>query len=235
MSVTLIFHGGLFTVLPGSHPARRVDVHMRMPKGVKVTAAGEPRPRLEALFSSSSRLDFEGEGELSPPRLPIRQISHVIPINYQGFQKTVSFRGGAVSGEGGTVSDAQSDRLRESKKARAVTEKVAAFKTITGVTSAEHDRLPEGSGPPSSDEYMTRLALDFIERSQESDLACWMKGYRIRVKLSGAEILAVLDGLTDLAERLREDLTVEFAFNEQSTIPHYPLGNPHVLEQPPTI
>jgi hypothetical protein len=34
---------------------------------------------------------------------------------------------------------------------------------------------------------------------------------------------------------LPDGLRVEFPVDPQSTIPHYPLDNPHVLEQPPTI
>ncbi len=100
MAVSLIFHGGLFTVLPGSGSARRIDVHMCRPEGVEVVSEGGRRLNdLENVLGSARRLDFESQKSLRPDCLPIRRVSHLLPIDYHGFHKTVSFSGGAVSGE----------------------------------------------------------------------------------------------------------------------------------------
>ena len=117
MPITLVFRGGLFTVLPGSGSARKVDVHMRLPEQVKVFDSEEKSmTELEVSWSSATRLDFESPGTITPEALPLRPISHLIPIDYHGFHKTVSFTGGRVSGKGRAVPRAEIMRMTAVKK-----------------------------------------------------------------------------------------------------------------------
>jgi hypothetical protein len=59
---------------------------MRLPERVKVTDAdGRRTPSVEAQWSAATRLDFETVAPLKPDKLPIRPISHLIPVDYQGF------------------------------------------------------------------------------------------------------------------------------------------------------
>jgi hypothetical protein len=62
-----------------------------------------------------------------------------------------------------------------------------------------------------------------------------MPGYRIEIKVPVRRTRVVVNGRRVSAQQLPEGYRVEFLLDPSSTIPHYPLSNPHILEQPPTI
>ena len=222
MAITLVFHGGLFTVLPGTGPAKKIDVHMRLLHRVVATdSKGKRLSDLEGILSASVRADFEGAGDIRPADLPIRAVSHLIPVDYQCFRKTVSFNAGTVSGAGGSLSSTTSRALAQVKERARPDEMLEEFKRFAGIDSHEHDQ-----------EYIERFLPKFYARTRAKDLRCWTPGYLIQVKLRGRGARVVLNGLSK--NDLDDGLRVEFLMQPGSTIPHFPLNNPHVLEQPPT-
>ncbi len=225
MAITLIFHGGLFTILPGSRPVRRVDVHMALPERVKATGAdGKQLLELEAILSSAVRLDFEGPGLIRPATLPIRPISHLVPLDYHGFRKIVGFTCGTVSGTGVSTPRSAPRRMAAIKKRANPEEMLHEFKEFAGITSHEHDQ-----------KYLNGMVGEFFERIKVKELRCWMPGYRIEVKLPARRTEVVVNGRRVSGQALPDDLRVEFRVDPNSTIPHFPLSNPHILEGPPTI
>jgi len=225
MPITLVFRGGLFTVLPGTGPARKIDVHMRLPEQVRVSDAEDRRlTELEVAWSSATRLDFESSGSIKPETLPVRPISHLIPIDYHGFHKTVSFTGGTVSGKGSAVPRREIVRMTAVKKRAKHDEMLLEFKRFARISNHDHDQ-----------EYLKGLTRAFCERIDANELRCWMRGYTIEVKLATRGTKVVVNGRCSKAQGLLDGIRVEFPMDPQSTIPHYPLDNPHVLEEPPTI
>jgi hypothetical protein len=225
MPIKLVFRGGLFTVLPGTGSARKVDVHMRLPEQVRVFDSEEKNmTELEVSWSSATRLDFECPGSITPVNLPLRQISHLIPIDYHGFHKIVSFTGGRISGKGGAVSRAEIMRMTAVKKRAKQDEMLSEFKRFARITNHDHDH-----------EYLKGLTQAFFERINAEELRCWMQGYSVEVKFASRGTRVVVNGRRSKAQTLPDGIRVEFPMDPQSTIPHYPLGNPHVLEEPPTI
>ncbi len=225
MSITLVFHGGLFTVLPGSGLARKLDIHMRLPERVKVTDAdGNRTPAMEAQWSAATRLDFETAAPLKPEKLLIRPISHLIPIDYQGFHKTIGVTGGTVSGVGKPVPRHVSVRMAAIKKRGNLKEMLREFKSFARITHHNHDI-----------EYLDGMVQEFFNQIGTKELRTWMPEYHIEVKLPVRRTRVVVNGRRASAQQLPDGFRVEFPVDPRSTIPHYPLSNPHILEQPPTI
>jgi len=222
MAITLVFQGGLFTALPGMGPTKKVDVHIRLLARVQVTdSKGEHLHDLEALLGSSVRADFEAGGGIRPAELPIRPVSHLIPVDYQCFRKTVSFNAGTVSGTGGSMPSKSPIVLTAVKKRADPGEMLEEFKRFTGIDGHEHD-----------EEYIRRFVPEFYSWSSAKELRCWTPGYHIQVKLPGRGASVVLNGHT--RKELPNGIRAEFVIQPDSTIPHFPLGNPHVMEAPPT-
>lgn len=225
MPITLVFRGGLFTVLPGTGSARKVDVHMRLPEQVQVLDSEENHlTKLEVAWSSATRLDFESPGSINPEDFPLRPISHLIPIDYHGFHKTVSFTGGRVSGKGSTVPRGEIMRMTAVKKRAKHDEMVREFKRFARISDRDHDQ-----------KCLKGLTEAFFERINAEELRCWMQGYTIEVKLATRGTKVVVNGRYSKGQALPDGIRVDFPMDPQSTIPHYPLNNPHVLEEPPTI
>lgn len=225
MPITLVFHGGLFTVLPGSGSAHKLDVLMRLPERVKVIDAdGVRTPALEGQWSAATRLDFETVAPLKPDRLPIRPISHLIPVDYQGFRKAIGVGGGTVSGVGIPVPRQVSVRMAAIKKRGNLKEMLREFKSFARITDHNHDVG-----------YLDGMVQEFFDRIGGKELRTWMPDYRIEVKLPVRRTRVVVNGRRVSAQQLPDGYRVEFPVDPRSTIPHYPLSNPHILEQPPTI
>jgi hypothetical protein len=222
MPITLVFHGGLFTALPGTGPTKKVDVHIRLLERVQVTdSKGEHLPDLEASLGTAVRADFEAGGGIRPDELPIRPVSHLIPVDYQSFRKAVSFNAGTVSGTGGSMPSKSPIVLTAVKKRADPTEMLEEFKRFAGIDGHEHDR-----------EYIERFVPEFYSWASAKELRCWTSSYLIQVKLPGRGAKVVLNGHT--RQELPNGIRVEFLIQPGSTIPHFPLGNPHVMEAPPT-
>jgi hypothetical protein len=226
MPITLVFHGGLFTVLPGSGPARKVDVHMRLPQPVRVIGKdGKRMTGWETDWSGADRIDFETPAALKPEILPIRPISYLIPIDYRGFRKVVGFSGGTVTGAGNSVPRKTAIRLNAVKSRGRREEMLQEFKRFAGVTHHDHDQA-----------YLNGMVQEFFERLSSKELRTWVGGYRIEVKLPVRGTVVNLNGRRrDAYRKLPDGLRIEFPIDPRSTIPHYPMDNPHVLEQPPTL
>ena len=223
-AVTLVFHGGLFSILPGSGPGRRVDVHLRLADRVEVrTASGKRLTELETLLSSAVRVDFEsldGPAGIRPLRIPARAVSHAIPIDYQGFRKTVSFTGGTLKGAGPTMAAVRLSRLRAIKKRGDAAEMRRVFEAFTGSRDDGH-----------ASEALAPLVAGFFASLRPAVIRRWLPGYRIQVTLRG-RVRAALNGRAPdhlIPRGCRIALRVDLG----STLPHYPSGNPHVLEHPP--
>jgi hypothetical protein len=225
MPITLVFRGGLFTVMPGTGPALKVDVHMRLPQPIQIIAKNGNRvSSLETSWNAASRIDFECKAVLKPTVLPIRPISHLIPIDYHGFHKTVGFTGGMLTGVGDPVPRTTTIRMNAVKNRASLEEMLHEFKLFAGVTHHDHDQ-----------EYLNGMVQEFFERLSSRELRTWMPGYRIEVKLPIRGTTAILNGRRPKRPQpLPDGLRVVFPIDPKSTIPHYPLNNPHVLEQPPT-
>jgi hypothetical protein len=175
-------------------------------------------------WSSATRLDFESPGSITPESLPLRPISHLIPIDYHGFHKTVSFTGGRVSGKGSAVPRAEIMRMTAVKKRAKQDEMLREFKRFARISNHDHDQ-----------EYLKGLTQAFFERINAEELRCWMQDYSIEVKLASRGTQVVVNGRRSKAQVLPDGIRVVFPMDPKSTIPHYPLDNPHVLEEPPTI
>lgn len=225
MAVTLVFHGGLFSVLPCSGPLRRVDVHLRLAGRVEARSRhGRRLSELETILSSAVRIDFQsrdGRVGIRPARIPVRPVSDVIPIDYQGFRKTVSFSGGTLSGAGGKLATVRLSRLRTIKKRGDAAEMLRAFEALTGTRDDEHT---PGALTPLVANFFASLRVEVVRR--------WLPGYRIEVRVAGRRVGAALNGRSP-AHPIPSGSRIEFRVDPRSTIPHYPSGNPHVLEHPP--
>jgi hypothetical protein len=225
MPITLCFHGGFFTVLSGGGMPMKVDVHMRMPEEVKVFGPNKKRdPDLEACLSSASRIDFVSKAQLRPDVLPIRRISHITPVDYHGFHKVVGFIGGTVTGVGKPVPDHKLERLRAAKKRADAGEMTAEYERFAGVNH-HHD---------SKQKSVQYLIQHFFNNLSARELRRWSPGYFVEVKMSSATTKVIVNGRCSKARSLQNDTRIEFPVDPDSSIPHYPLNNPHVLEQPPT-
>jgi hypothetical protein len=146
----------------------------------------------------------------------------LVPVDYHGFHKVVSFTGGTVSGNGKTVPNSDLERLTFARESADDNEKLTVFKQYNRVTCDDHDH-----------ELMNGMVQEFFEQADEEEFRCWKEDYCVQVdiKLTG---LRVLVNGRRIDETISNGTTVEFPIDPESTIPHYPLGNPHVLERPPT-
>lgn len=225
MGICLVFHGGLFQLLPGSGSCRRVDVHFALPEPVRVVGTRRgSRTRweeLEAAMGSAARIDFAVPRALRPEHMPVRSVSHLLPVDYQGFRKTIGFTGGVVSGMGPRVPSAEVRGLREVKGRGRSQEMRAAFASFTGVSSHREEDLDP-------------LAHDFFSRLDKEELRRWKPGYRVSVTLPVRGVRILLNGRPQSAQELQDGLRIEFRAASGSVIPHFPAHNPHVMEQPPT-
>ena len=225
MPITLCFHGGFFTVLSGGGEPMKVDVHMRMPEEVKVFGPNKRRdPELEACLNAASRIDFVSSSQLRSAVLPIRHVSHITPVDYHGFHKVVGFIGGTVSGVGKPVPDQKLERLRAVKKRANDDEMTAEYERFVGVKH-HHDSKQKG---------VQLLVQHFFSSLSARELKKWSPGYCVEVKMSSATTRVIVNGRCAKARSLQNETRIEFPIDPDSTIPHYPLSNPHVLEQPPT-
>jgi hypothetical protein len=223
MPITLVFRGGFFTDLPGCGESRKVDVHMRMPEQVKVTDSNKKRDTtLENALSSASRIDFISKASLKPAILPIRRLSHLIPIDYHGFHKTVSFTGGTVTGSGKAVPRPDLMRITAAKKRADRDEMLVVFKRYNRVTSDDHDQ-----------EFMRGMVQEFFSRANAKELRTWRADYCIEVKIPTSPLTVLRNG-RQANLSISNGTKIEFPVDPTSTIPHYPLNNPHVMERPPT-
>jgi hypothetical protein len=222
----VVFHGGLFCVLPGSGTLRRVDVHMRLCHCVEVRGPQGRRLRdAEVLLASAARVDFLSPSPLRPERMPVRPVSDVVPIDYQGFRKTVSFTGGTVAGVGRSASRAQLARLLTARARGGEEEMLHEFEAVAGGTGHH-----TSDGP---DETLRTLVASFFRDLTTEAVRRWLPGYRVEVRIPDRGARVVLNG------RMAEPLAVpagssfEFLVDEKSVVPHFPASNPHFFERPP--
>jgi hypothetical protein len=142
------------------------------------------------------------------------------PINYYDFRKTISFTGGLVTG--------LYDRELPWKELRSFAEPhdsddingmLKRFKQITGIKTNKYDKA-----------YKKGFVQEFYATP---DVRWWMKGYRIEVTLpKGTKVFK--DNDATAIPGLVDGMRIEFPVAKDSPIPHGPMNNPHVLEQPPT-
>jgi hypothetical protein len=225
MPITLCFRGGFFTVLSGGGMPMKVDVHMRMPEEVKVLGPNKKRDlELEACLNSASRVDFVSNSQLRPAVLPIRHVSHITPVDYHGFHKVVGFIGGTVTGAGKPVPDQKLEHLRAVKKRADADEMTAEYERFVGVNH-HHD---------ANQRSVRYLIQHFFDKLSARELRRWLPGYCVEVKMSSATTRVIVNGRCSQARSLQNETRIEFPVDPESRIPHYPLNNPHVLEQPPT-
>jgi hypothetical protein len=214
MSVTLVFNGGFFTVHPGSGRAKKIDVLMTNCKALVKPEGTKLR------FSGAKRIDFLTNEGFSTSEIPVREIAHIIPVDYRYFTKVVSFNGG-------TIWPIPSKKVvRVLKKAvgpfASTALKAKLFKDTTGLD------IKQGL-------YEQMLADEFHAQVSAGLHPRWVLGYKIAVELRTAELKVIVDGNCQKPITVNQP-NVEIQFNVKRThIPHFPDSNPHVLEQPPTI
>jgi hypothetical protein len=215
MSVTLVFNGGFFTVHPGAGRAKKVDVLMT---NCKVLVKPEDT---KVRISGAKRIDFLTNEGFNTSEIPIREIAHIIPVDYRHFKKVVSFNGG-------TVWPIPSRKVvKVSKKAvgpfASAALKAKLFKDTTGLD------LKQGF-------YEQMLADEFHAQVSAGLHPRWVEGYRIAVELHTAELKIIVNGNCQKPIVVSEpNIEIQFNVSKKSTVPHFPDSNPHVLEQPPTI
>jgi hypothetical protein len=220
MSITLVFHGGLFVPFPGAGKNRRVDVQLYSPRKIRVSAEGRVKS-FENRLNSPNTISFVSEAPLQPEVLPLRRISHLTPINHYDFKKTVSFTGGLVTG----IYDKEPPwkelkSFAEPQDPDNLNAMLKKFKLITGIKSNKYDKA-----------YKKGFVQEFYATP---DVRWWMKGYRIEVTLPKGTKVFKDNGATPIPG-LVDGMRIEFPVAKNSPIPHGPLNNPHVLEQPPTF
>jgi hypothetical protein len=178
---------------------------------------------LEALLSSAVRLDFQSDQAqgIRPLRVPVRPVSDAIPIDYQGFRKLVSFSSGTLFGTGRTVARNHLRRLLAVRRRGDPSEMRRAFESLTG--TSDHSREADALMP---------LVENFFRSLRAAVVRRWLPGYRIRVRIAGQHIQLGLNGRLPAWE-VPSGARIDFRVDPHSTIPHYPSGNPHVLEHPP--
>ena len=213
MAITLDFYGGLFL----ENEDAKIDVHLWRPKPVIVELDGETEVALGRLLAAATHLAFEGSPE-ERYELPIRPLSDIIPINYDGAAKTINFLGGEIGGSGPPVTDRALKLFLEARKAENREDRLQAFLQLSGI-----------SGKPGP--VLQDSAEEFFAQSQE-DLKYWVLGYHITVELEEARV--VPSGQAGSSYPLPDGARIIFDVDENSIIPHEPLNNPHVLERPPT-
>lgn len=221
MSTTLQFQGGLFSCLTGTDYPRRVIVQIVEPGNVEVTRGEEHDAYLEDKLKNAKRIDIESDGEVTPEVLPIRAISHLIPIDFSRFKKVVSFSNGVVSGSGVVVSeDEYGIYFPEPQDAKT---RFSRFRQFTKTKYENH-----------AQEYVKKVVDEFYKYNEPERLARWKAGYVVEVEIDDDDASVIWDGRIGGKESIK-DLKILFKVSKESTIPHFPLDNPHVLEQPPTI
>jgi hypothetical protein len=218
MAITLDFYGGLFIAHPRGEGPGKVEVHMWRPKPAKVEVDGQLDAGLGRLLTAAPRLEFEGGPPEAREHLPIRRLSDIVPVNYESASKTISFQGGTITGNGPPVTDRALGLFKEAKRAQHLEYTPQAFRQLSGI-----------SGKPS--QLLETLAQEFFAQKEE-ELRYWQLGYHIIVHLEDARV--VPSGQAGSSYPLPDDARVVFDVDENSTIPHEPLNNPHVLERPPT-
>jgi hypothetical protein len=98
------------------------------------------------------------------------------------------------------------------------------FKSFARITHHNHDM-----------EYLDGMVQEFFEQIGAKELRTWMPDYHIEIKLPVRRTRVIVNGRRVSAQQLPDGFRVEFPVDPRSTIPHYPLSNPHILEGPPTI
>ena len=214
MAITLDFYGGLFLESGDT----KVDVHLWRPRPVVVQMDGESEVALGRLLTAALHLAFDGSPSEDTYDLPLRPLSDIIPINYDGAAKTISFQGGEISGGGPPVTERALELFQEARKAANREDKLQAFRQLSGI-----------SGKPGP--VLQGLAEEFFAQSPE-DLRYWVLGYHITVELEEARV--VPSGQAGSSYPLPDGARIIFDADENSIIPHEPLNNPHVLERPPS-
>ena len=217
MSIRLVFQGGLFSVMPGVVQPKKVDVHMVEIRPVRVVGNGAG---LAPWMAAAVRIDFETAATFDLGRFHLRDIAHLIPVDYRGFERVVSFNGGTVSHEG--VPAAGID-LVSIQAAGDQQQQQNAYEDFVGAAH-QHDQ----------GEYLQRLLGVFFANKDPEDFRLWKPGYLTVVELH-EETWVVCDGKRDQKRSVPDGTRIHFEVGEKSVIPHFPHSNPHVLEQPPTI
>lgn len=223
MSSKLVFHGGLFVVLPGAKDRNKVDVLMRTPEPVGVIdqQAQNNLPGWESKLSSASRLDFLSEqGKLNVKQLSLRRVSHAMPVNYNDFHKNVGFNAGFIRDEfQGNIPANATAIFADAQAADEPDELLKHYKRLFPDVPANHDEsLKKG------------IVQSF---GSSPSVQMWLLGYRIEVDLP-KDFEVLVNGRVE-SSWPKQDLDIVFSVHPGSVVPHYPLDNPHVLEQPPTI
>lgn len=221
MSIQLVFYGGFFVSLPGAGNRRKVLVYLCRPARVQVTdSMGKHDAGWEKKLSDQNSIDFVSKGSLTPNKLPMRHLSDLLPVNYNGFRKVVGFTGGAVSGDGeGSLPQEDYQLHASAKGSNDVEIKLKAFKKVCDISHSKYDA-----------DYRKGI----VQRFCEEDVRWWKKGYHVMVELDYNRLQLRLGGLAP-PQDLKDGLQITFRVADDSVIPHFPLNNPHVLEQPPTF
>lgn len=216
MAITLDFFGGLF--LLEETDSRIVEVHFWRPQPVRVLVDGLPDHGLSRLLSVSAELDLEGSPLAAIDEVPIRHLSETLPLDYQSTARRIRFTAGELEGDGPPVTESALLLFQQAKSATNGDDALEAFRKLSGISGRSDTRLQA-------------LAEEFFAQDEE-ELKYWQLGYRIKVAFS--DLHARAGGPSGSSYPLPDDARIVFDAEETSSIPHLPLGNPHVLERPPT-
>lgn len=227
MSITLVFDGGFFVVMPAAGDRRKVLAYQACPGEVAVTDGnGNPLRGLEGELLSHS-VDFVSNTPLTRGPLPMRRLSNCLNINYNGFRKVIGFTGGRVTGHlDDPVPDLMKALHATAVGAGAPLVGLQAFKDFHGINNDQHDQS-----------YVNDGVVEAFMNTQ--DTRWWVPGYRIEVELDFNGLDCRVNGQVP-NNALADNLRIEFPIDPRDPdchpgIPHYEHNNPHVLEQPPTI
>ena len=217
MAITLEFYGGLFVM--SEKATDEVKVHFWRPQPVKVQIDGLPDHGLARLLTVASQLDFEGTPAAESGDLPIRPLSDTLPVDYKSSTKTVGFTAGEITGAGPSATERALSLFQEAKSAATNGgERLQAFRQLSGISGK--------TGP-----QLQTLADEFFAQNAEA-LKYWQLGYHIAIDFLELHVLP--SGHSGSSYPLPDDSRIVFDAEENSTIPHAPWDNPHVLERPPT-
>ena len=228
MSITLIFNGGFFVVMPSAGDRRKVLAYQACPgDAVVADLTGGDLRGLQGELSGATSVDFVSTTPLSPHQLPMRRLSDCLNINYNGFLKVIGFTGGRVTGrlKDPVPSDLQAYHA-SAKSAGEPKDGLEAFKAFHGIDHSNHDTS-----------YVNDGVVEAFMNTP--DTRWWVPGYRIEVELDFGGLICRVNGQPP-NNVLKDGLRIEFPIDQEDpdchpVIPHYEHNNPHVLEQPPTI
>jgi hypothetical protein len=196
---------------------KRIDVLMM---GYEVITQPSDKDLLKQL-GDATRIDFETDAVFNTNEIPIREISHIIPVDYRKFKKFVSFNGGDV-----TPIPAQKE-IELTEEAMGPLAQAGAKANLLAKTT----RVKLGSG-----DYEQMLADEFHAQVNVGLHERWKFGYRIAAELPTLGTRIIIDGHHSSPLRSSQsDTEIHFKVPDDNEIPHFPNSNPHVLEQPPTI